>query len=243
MSSIKNLLVNSKYRNTGTTSNFSYQLLVAIINPKKVALENIQIFNTAYTINNNNNKLYWTDSASVTHISTLTNGNYSATSLCEHVETILNADNTGANTYTVTFSIITGKITITNSASNFSLTFYTNTLNSCAYVLGFNDENKTSALTYTGDNVVNLNTKYYTVHTDLLNTNNTHQSDQINSIIAIVPNNVNFGDCICYSPNLAKSFELNQTEISSIQFYIKDDRKNIIDLNGVDWSMNLVVNC
>lgn len=239
---IKNLLVNSKYRNSGTPSNFSYQLLVAISNPKKVALENIQIYNTAYTINNYNNKLYWTDGASVAHTSTLTNGNYTATSLADHIQDLLNADDTGADTYLVKFSDITGKITISNSGTNFSLTLGTNTTNSCAYTIGFDDTNKTGASSYTGDFVVNLNTKYYTVHTDLLNTNNTHQSDQINTIIAIVPNNVNFGDCICYSPNLAKSFDLNQSEISSLSFYVKDDRKNTVDLNGVDWSMNLVIN-
>lgn len=234
---IKNLLVNSKYRNSGTPSNFSYQLLVAISNPKKVALENIQIYNTAYTINDYNNKLYWIDSTSVARVSTLTNGNYTATSLADHIQTVLNAV---SPTFTVSFSTTSGKITI-SSTGNFSLTFGTNTVNSCASTIGFNDSNKTGQPTYTGENVVNLNSKYYTVHADILNTNNTHQSDQINSIIAIVPNNVNFGDCICYSPNLAKSFELKQTEISSLNFYVKDDKKNTVDLNGVDWSMNLVI--
>lgn len=234
---IKNLLVNSKYRNSGTPSNFSYQLLVAISNPKKVALENIQIYNTVYTINDYNNKLYWIDASSVARVSTLTNGNYTATSLADHIQTVLNAV---SPTFTVSFSTTSGKITI-SSTGNFSLTFGTNTVNSCASTIGFNDSNKSGQATYTGENVVNLNTKYYTVHADILNTNNTHQSDQINSIIAIVPNNVNFGDCICYSPNLAKSFELKQTEISSLNFYVKDDKKNTVDLNGVDWSMNLVI--
>jgi hypothetical protein len=236
---IKNILINSADRNTGTSSNFSYQLLYAITNPTTIALETIQMFHTQYTIDARNNKLYWTDGASVAHTSTLTSGTYTASALASHIETVINTDDTNSDTYTVSFSTITGKITIA-CGSNFSLTFGTNTNNSVAYVIGFANTNKTGASTYTGENIVNLNTKYYTVHCNFVD-NCTYQANAVSSSW-IVPASTSWGDLIVYSPHLAKSFKTNQTEISSIQIFVKDDKGNMADLNGVDWSANFVVN-
>jgi galactitol-specific phosphotransferase system IIB component len=170
---------------------------------------------------------------------TLTNGNYTASSLASHLKDTINTVST--DVYDVSFSVTTGKITITNPSGNFSITFGTNTINSIAHVLGFNNTNKTGSSSYTGDNVVRLNTKYYKIYTNILD-NNTYTANETSTCIAIVPNNVNFGDLICYSPHLAKSFKVNSSEIASLDLYVKDDQNNIVELNGVDWSMNLVVN-
>ena len=237
---IKNILINSADRNVGTTSNFTYQLLYAITNPTNIAMETIQIWNTQYTIDARNNKLYWTDGASVAHTSTIPSGTYTATALATAIETVLNTDDTNGDTYTVTFSTVTGKMTIANGGSNFALTFGTNTTYSIAYVIGFANTNKSSSSSYTGENVVNLNTKYYTIHCNFVD-NCTYQANSVSSSW-IVPVNCSWGDLIVYSPHLAKSFKTNQTEISTMQIFVKDDRGYIVDLNGVDWSVNFVVN-
>lgn len=235
---LKNLVIDSSKRSSGTVSNFTYQLKWPITRPDTIALESIQLYNTQYTINNNNNKFYWTTRTGVVTTSTLTNGNYTAVSLASHIQDVMNA--VGTDVYSVTFSPITGKITIMNPSGNFSLTFGTNTSNSCSYVLGFTNNNLTGSSTYTSQNIVQLGTKYYVVYSDIVSNNN-YDANEIGSVIAFVPNNVVFGEIITYSPNLAKTFKLRSSDISRLSFYVKDDKGNLADLNNIDWSMNLVV--
>lgn len=235
---LKNLVIDSSKRNTGSVNNFTYQLKWSITKPDTIALESIQLYNTQYTINDTNNKLYWTTRSGVASTSTLTNGNYNAVSLASHIQDVMNA--VGADVYTVSFSPTTGKITITNPSGNFSLNFGTNTDKSCAYVIGFNNDNLTGSSSYTSQNIVQLGTKYYVVYSDIV-TNNNYDANEIGSVIAFVPNNVVFGDIITYSPNLAKTFKVRSSDISRLSFYVKDDRGNYADLNNIDWSMNLVV--
>lgn len=205
-------------------------------------MESVQIYNSIYTIDSRNNKLFWVDGAAAAHTTTLTSGNYTATALAAHIETKLTADNTNVgDVYTVACPTLTNKMTITNSTSNFSLTFGTNTANSCAYVLGFTNTNKTAAKTYTGENVVCLGVKYLTVESDLCLGQNTYTSATLNNVLAYVPVNVNTGDLIAHSYELAKSFKVNRSELSRFYIRVKDDRGNTVDLNGVDWSMNVVI--
>lgn len=240
MNDIKNVIINSRLRDSGTENNFSYTLKWPIADPVSYAVESVQLYNTSYTINNYNNKLYWTDSAPASHVTTLTNGNYTASSLASHVETLMNVDNTGTGTYSVSADTSTGKITIANSSANFSLTFGTNTENSVSTALGFNNINKTGAQTYTGEKIVKLNTKYYTIYGDI-GGQNSYSADELVNILAYVPNSVNFGDMINFQSELAKSFKVTEKEISRMKIYVKDDMGNIVDLNGVDWSMNIIV--
>jgi hypothetical protein len=240
MNEIKNVIIDSRLRDSGNESNFSYTLKWPIADPLSYAVESVQLYNTSYTINNYNNKLYWTDSTPTAHTTTLTNGNYTASSLATHVTTLMNADNTGGGTYTVTTDISTGKITIANSSSNFSLTFGTNTSNSVATALGFANANKTGSSSYTGEKIVKLNTKYYVIYGDI-GSQNSYSANELVNVLAYVPNSVNFGDMINYQSELAKSFKLTEKEISRMKIFVKDDTGNIVDLNGVDWSMNIIV--
>lgn len=236
---IKNILIDGKNRETGTSSNFTYTFLTSIQNPLYYSLESVQLFNSHYTINSNNNKLYWKTTAGSSIISTLTNGNYTATGLASHLTTLMNADNTGAGVFTAIFSTLNNKITISNSVGNFELSFNLTT-NSVATALGFNKVAKTGASSYTGDNVVKLSTKYYKIFTDLGQAN-THTNSGIENLIAVVPNNVSSGDLISYVVPLAKSFKINNSSISKINIIVKDDEDNIVNLHGADISINLCV--
>lgn len=239
---IKNVIIDSSLRDNAdntTENDFNYTLSWSIESPLSYAVESVQIYNTTYTINDNCYKLYWTDGATVAHVSVLTKGNYNSNTLAQHIEDVLNTDDTNSDTYTVSYSQTTGKLTI-SSTSNFSLTFGTNTSLSCAYVLGFENINKTGANTYTGQNIVKLNTKYYKIYTDFGKIN-TYSSNEAVNLLCYVPNDVNFGDMINYTPQLAKSFPINNTTLSRFKITVKDDMNNIVNLNGVDWSMNIIV--
>lgn len=240
MNDIKNVIIDSRLRDSGTENSFSYTLRWPIADPISYAVESVQLYNTSYTINNYNNKLYWTDSTPTAHTTTLTNGNYTASSLATHVETLMDSANTGGGKFTVTADTSTGKITISNNTSNFSLTFGTNTSNSVATALGFANTNKTGAQSYTGEKIVKLNTKYYVIYGDV-GSQNSYSANELVNVLAYVPNSVNFGDMINFQSELAKSFKVAEKEISRMKIYVKDDMGNVVDLNGVDWSMNIIV--
>lgn len=241
MSKIYNVLVESSKRTSGSPSQFAITLLWPLNQPKSIALESVQIYNSQYTINNFNNKLNWTTSTSTPITSTLINGNYTATSLATMIETVMNDDNTTSDLYKVSFSSVSGKITILNdNSNNFQLNFL-NANNSCYKLLGFLNQNYTGNNTYSGDNVVCLNTKLYKIYLDFIS-QNTYTANQLTGLIAIVPNNTQFGDLICYNPPLAKSFQLrNINDLSTFKITVRDDNDNLCELNGVDWSMNLCV--
>lgn len=240
MNDIKNVIIDSRLRDSGDENSFSYTLRWPIANPISYAVESVQLYNTSYTINSYNNKLYWTDSTPTTQTTTLTNGNYTASSLATHVETLMNTANTGSGTYDVTADTNTGKITISNSSVNFSLTFGTNTTNSVATALGFENTNKTGAQSYTGEKIVKLNTKYYIIYGDI-GSQNSYSANELVNVLAYVPNSVNFGDMINYQSELAKSFKLTEKEISRMKIFVKDDMGNPVNLNGINWSMNIIV--
>lgn len=241
MTAVRNILIDSRLRETGDENSFQYALKWSVLNADTISLESVQLYHTQYTINNNNNKLYWTDSASVDHTSTLTNGNYTATALAAHITTVMNTDDTSAgDTYAVSFSSLTSKISFLNTVSNFELTFGTNTTDSVAYTIGFPDTDRSGSPSYTASDVVRLNPKYYLIYCDVTSAN-TYKADESNSIIAILPCSVNYGDMCDYSSQLAKTFRVSNKQISRLKFEVKDDRGNTADLNGVDWSMNLVV--
>jgi hypothetical protein len=115
----------------------------------------ITIPNTIYNVNSTNNTIYWNEGAA-TITSTLPVGNYSLTSLPIAIKTVLDADTALARTYTVVVGSTTNKLTFTPSAGTMGFNFGTNTTDSAAKVLGFNDVNVTAAASIIAPNVVFL---------------------------------------------------------------------------------------
>lgn len=242
MSEIVNVFITSQDRENGTISSCSVNLKNAVLAPKAYAVESVQMFNAQYTINNNNNQFHFRDSTNTAHTITLTNGNYTGSSLATLITNAMNtADTSSGDTYTVSFSSVTGKITIANDTSNFQLTFGNVTSRSVASTIGFNNTNLTGSQSYTGQNLIKLSSKYYIIKTDLGGKNQTHSVNAFENVLCVVNNSTTFGDLIIYQPYLAKTFKLNQiNEISKIKFDIYDDNGNIADLQ-LDWSVNLTI--
>jgi hypothetical protein len=192
---------------------------------------------TVYTINSNNNKLYWVDSDSTVITTTLTVGNYNESDLATLITTAMNADKSSANTYTVTVSNTTAKYTFTNNTSNFQLTT-TNNTSAVWKTLGFNTtSNKTGSTTYTSDKVFNLqplNTIY--ICSNMADGNNARVRGGDFPIICSIPISDNFGDIVTYINDFDDVIPLNNIA-SSLTLRLYDNNLNIIDLNGSDWSI------
>jgi hypothetical protein len=239
---VKNIVINSKDKSPESTSDSDFYINIASWprRPRGVCVESVQMYNTQYTIHQNNNLLRWTDSASVAHITELTKGNYTASALATHIATKMNADDSVvADTYTCTYDTSAGKITIANGTANFHLNFAV-TSRSVGSTIGFSATDLSGAMTYTGQSVVNLSNKYFTIHADCVHDTSYSAVGNLADMIAQVPVDAQFGDMLNFQADFRKIYPVI-TEINRIHIVVRDDTGNIAQLNGVPFSMVLVL--
>lgn len=236
----KTLLINSKDRLSGSSSNFYYKLDGFLHNVEYVSVEDIQLYNTQYTINSNNNKLYWTDNTSATKTSTIPSQSYTLNELCIQISNNLNTDATSGS-YLCSYNTSTLKVSVSSTTGNIGLTFGTNTTNSIAYTIGYEDVNGTPAAALTAPNMPNLNTKFYEIQCDLINdTTNNHLGNR--NTLAILKNNKNFGELLNYDFNKSKNMKSYKKSVDRIKFVVYDDQNNEVELNNADWSIQINLN-
>lgn len=242
MSKIQNLTINSAQRVSGNESQFTSTFAIPIMNPDSVAVENVQLYNTQYSINSNNCLFPFRTITGCNTIATIPQGNYTPVTLSTAISTYVNLAALAQNdlsTYICNYSNSSYKYNIQNTSNNFNLNFDSNT-NSIAPNLGYSNICYSNSSNYNSPNLGQLNNKYYYIYSDMINTNTT---DTVGSrtMLAYIPNVANFGDLINTEPKLAKSFKVTKTDLSRINFIVYDQNNKVAQLNGVDWSMNLVV--
>ena len=194
------LVIDSRDRNTTLyPNNYNYQIDLDRPYTDVVAVELVSanIPKTEYLINDSNNKIHFSDDGTE-YVATITNGNYTISTL---VTAIKNAMETvGTSTFTVTNDSVTNKITIVSSGSTFSLLFnggsetYGETTrttypeSSAAEIIGFSKSDFTGALTYTGDFQYNLNGPTYVLLEidDFDNINGVHNTTISNAFAKIM---------------------------------------------------------
>jgi hypothetical protein len=240
---LHNLLVNSSHRLQGTDNDFMIRLPYPITGATEISLESLQMFNTNYTVNNYNNNLPFIAINGSNCVATITPGNYNNVTLCTEIATQMNSIalyNGDVSTYQCGYSNTLGKYYILNSSNNFLLSFATSN-NSIATNIGFSNVNKSGQQSYLADFVGCLNSKYYLIHSDIVD-GNTTDGEYVKKLVAIVPNNVNFGDMINYNPNMNKALKLSKKDLTTIKFEVKNDKDKAVNFNNVSWSANFVVN-
>lgn len=151
------LVINSQDRlaiGGSTSSNFYFDTRNQLDrNWRHVCVEFARIPNSVYNVGSGQNTLTWTDQAAATHNSTIPIGFYTASSLATAIALALNTDATGTNTYTCTYSDLTGKFTIAGDTANFELDFLTSTFQE---ITGFENLDYTGAQSYTAPNIADL---------------------------------------------------------------------------------------
>lgn len=161
------LLIKSQSRNPTlsiSSSNFTILLndKVMLYGRKQLCLVNFLGYNTLYNIDSNNNTINFFEN-SLNKTATLASGFYNANTLSTEISNVLTNASGGYNTYTVTYSTLTNKYTI-SAANNFQLLFSSgaNASVSPFKVMGFSNSNGTSGIdttlgtSTTGYDIVNL---------------------------------------------------------------------------------------
>lgn len=230
---MKKLLIKSINRidraNTSSDT-FKIQLFKPIIG--KYLLESCKINNSLYTINNNNNKLYFSDTSTLDYyVATLTNGTYESALLANELQTQLN--DSSPQTYTVTYSTLTSKFTIACDVNCDILleSFPSTSYATCGTVIGFSDIDITGVSSATSDKMANF------IPTTSLTISINESSNDISYGNIYVQLSDSHGYYINIDKNDHPQYFIFNTECNFFEINITDANNKPVDLNGIDWEM------
>lgn len=228
--------IDSKYRRSTSNSTTDFTIDIPLVSDATAfKISKLSFFNNQYNIDSRNNKMYYTDSDPAAQTITISSGRYTGTTLATEIQTQMNSASNPA--MTCTYSTLTNKFTITDGTGNFQLTTTTTTSAIWDYIGFDTSANKTGASTYTSDNQANLNTKYWYVTLDIAD--NPQLSTHLpNNIAFIIINNEAWGTLIQIDGQ-DPIIKTNRRSFNYISAQVYDDKGNLIDTGGVDWSFEL----
>jgi hypothetical protein len=188
-----------------------------------------------YNINNTNNVFKYTILATgITHIRYIPVGNYNINQLTAWLQANM------GNNMTVSYNSISNKITFSNAVSQFTITY-----NDFARILGFVQPTadifeNTKLAPY----CVNLYTIYnINVESNLVtyNFSNVPTETTTQNILCSIPVITQPQGLISYENKSQYKTNLYVGELSVLKITLKDNRGNILDMNGCDYTMTLQI--
>lgn len=234
---------------TTTSTNIIVDIGENIHNINLIEVEDAAIHNVIYNVNANNQNIYWNDTLAASHTTVIPIGNYTLTQILAAVKVGLDADETGAPTYTVEVPVaaVDEKVVITASAGTFEL-ITTTTTNALWEVLGYSTiADKTGAGTYTAENIYNLTyTDYINIAcptlVDSMEDGLMFSDKQHRPILAKIRRNDAWGSILFLNPHSRVPYRASiKNQGNSLKFELLDDNFLPISLNGHQWSMAIVI--
>jgi hypothetical protein len=240
----KNLvLIDSKHRYSGTSTNFRYRFNRSLIKVKSVELLSCQIPNTFYNIRSN---YTFQLTRGPTFNIVVPAGSYTLTTLMTTIQTLLNAAD-GPN-YTVTYDSITLRVTISNIVP-FSLFFpsLSDGVGSAGAMLGYNENQIYTAINNIATNAPDMliDFSHYLIQIAEIPIGlHAKNGDQYYSFC--VPIEANANDFTFYNSNshFRQNIHVNGHTIREleIKLYASPNSNIPIDLNGVNWKILFSIN-
>jgi hypothetical protein len=193
-----------------------------------ISILHAELPNTDYVVNEYNNILKVNDFLVGNLTFTLTNGNY-------NINTFITMFNSIAtNGYTLSYSSLTNKLTLTAPNSFSVLT----SQSSCIYILGLGNSNFNSVgLSATFPFCINLlPTSVFSIKSSTFNIGN-FGADNSADIFLTIQNNGSNGSRCLYSNYSGIKYKLDNPNLSVFDIKIVDEHSNLVNFNGVDWSI------
>lgn len=255
---ITTLFINSKDANSGSATNFTYNLPQGIGNIVSYYVKNVtipfsqyvSIYRGVYFGNETigTNSYFQLVDTSGTWNVILTPGNYNASQLATLLQNALNmATAIAGNPYTVAYNSSTYKYTISSSGGAFTLNWQINNNapgQYAAYSFGFPNVQSTGAALYLSPNVANLNgsSLNYYIRSSTLTLGNSYSyfQDIKDTVVIQVPINVPPGSYILYKNDNPDFINLSDATVRTIDIQLVDEYGNIVNLNGLNWNVTLV---
>lgn len=229
------LVLNSKDRlaNSVSSTNCIFQFSASACT--KVEPISLQMPMSSYNINSTNNYVYFFDTVARNFV--ITPGNYSVYDLIIALQTGFNS--VSAN-YTVTYSDISMKITITGLI-NFRMMFATNTTASSAYILGFSAIDTALALSQRSNNCIDLSLPLYFNCSIREFNDNVKSTSDVDNCTFVFPNRVNGADLMVYSEltDYRQCSIVNEVNVQSLNVKFTVNNNIPLDINNNDWVMLL----
>jgi hypothetical protein len=151
------IVIDSKFRTSGSSSDFNMDLGVTITDIKLIDIRAINFVNVVNNVNEDNHFINWVDGLGVTHNDELTNGNYVDTTLCEAISTLLTENTTAAEFYTCSVDRVNNTFILENGTGNvFDLNFGISGDTSIGNIIGFGTTNYSGITSQTGPELLNL---------------------------------------------------------------------------------------
>lgn len=223
--------------NNRSPTNPSFYINPSINGIESFLVSNFQGVNNVYTFDSRNCNLRIQETGQTAFSVVIPSGNYTIASLLTTLKTILDGGS-AVNTFTVTKSDLTNKITIVASSSSF---YFLETVNDCFYELGFvfgSSASLTQLSTFQYD-LSGLKT-IHIISNDLGNDGCFLMNSNYN-IICSIPIDAPYLSPIHFqdSSNILINCKVN--ELSSISFRLLDERFRLLN-NVSDWSVQLIAN-
>jgi hypothetical protein len=187
-----------------------------------------------YTVNSTNNTFSYTlyGAGISNYSSTIPSGNYNVNQLFSALIPIIHPFFANSS-----YDSTTNKFTFTSTTTEFSLNYSTN---SCLSLFGFNKTTTSTNKTLTSTNCANVNpVKCINVVSNLITYNINKSFINNQTILCCIPVNKPPLSLIEYTNQNNFRSNLFVNTISIIKLKLVDENNNIIDLNGLHWSITL----
>lgn len=235
--------IDSYYRNNAPKSNkFNIHIPDFFQNkPKTISVDNVAIPFSYYAVNDNNNQ-FTIDFGTTSSQIILDNGNYNSITILDELNEKMTLQS--GVTFTTSYSNQSGKLNYLGT-TGYDFDIISNGFN--FEYLGFNKSSTNSSSgnqpSLTSSNVVNLiGTKYIDIVSNLGLTTSTNRDRDERQILARIPA-VSSGplNTIFFNSKTLEFVTYQYDHLSQLSLELRDDKNNLLDLNGQDWSMTLKV--
>ena len=240
------LYIDSKDRNSGEINDFTVNLGNLRSNIAYIQIHSVEMVNCIYPIRSNYNSIFkFKDTSNTLRSITLDDGNYDIDTLLDTLTTKMNVY---SGTYSLSYSNINYKITITGD-NDFEIITSDNE-NTIWDILGFKqDTDLTGSSSYTASHIFNLSQEpsYIYIKSSLIQgskdkimtANNDKRKSYLCSLCKI-PLDAQFGELIHYKPNLDLKFETEERTMNTIRFWLEDRNGNLLPMDR-EWSLSLIL--
>lgn len=201
------------------------------------ALINGFITNTVYTVDSSSNVLRFNDGT--VRSATITPGYYSASTISAAVETALNASGT-SQTFAVSFSTSTSKLTVTSSGSFKLLSVVDDSLSTASKILGVRQDSAALASSKTCEEPINLayNALGFLFNIAESPSISTDATNATGDFQFYFPCSVNYGEVITMQDYHANKI-IKLSRSTSLTIRVKNSHGRTVDLNNGGWQLIL----
>jgi len=222
---------------SNNSNNGSYKSIVSVNLPNLnfnndeitqvlLSVEHCEVPNSFYIINYTNNKLVIN---SITY--NITVGNYNINTFITYLTAVL------PSTIILTYSSISNKITITSSTT-ITINASQSTINK---IIGLSPTDLSGSSSYVLPYVVNfLPIPRVNFKSNFFKFNNYSSTDNSSDLFLSLQNNTGQLNMINYINQTQTEFLIQDLTVSEFIINVTDDYNNLINFNGIDWTMTLL---